>query len=314
MAMVKDLNDRFAIPSALHFELDQHGMERTIIKTPAAEAIIYLQGAHITHYQPAGAEPVLFLSSKSNFTPGKAIRGGIPIIYPWFGSKQDDPTAPMHGFARTSQWRVDFAQPIGDMMQLGFTLVLPHHSNLRFIVTIGPRLNIELRVTNASSAPITFEEAFHTYVAVFDVRNAFVQGLAGATFIDKTDQMQRKVDEASMVHLQAETDRVYLNTDSTCRVFDIPAGRCTKIIKTSSATTVLWNPWIEKSKKMSDMGERDWQRMVCIETANAADNAITLQPDQTHQMSALISAEGFDPITTLANRQHSPDLQQRRAG
>src|SRR5438874_1025607 len=102
--MVKDLQARFGIPDKLRFELDQHNMERAIIKTNEAQATIYLQGAHITHYQPTGHEPLLFLSSKSNFAKGKAIRGGIPIIFPWFGPKKDDPTAPMHGFARTSQW------------------------------------------------------------------------------------------------------------------------------------------------------------------------------------------------------------------
>src|SRR5205807_9344732 len=116
--MVKSLNERFAIPNALLFEIDQHGMERAVIKIPQAEAIIYLQGAHITHYQPAGQKPVLFLSSKSNFAPGKAIRGGIPIIFPWFGPKQDDPKAPMHGFARTLQWKVDSTKQIDDFIEL----------------------------------------------------------------------------------------------------------------------------------------------------------------------------------------------------
>ncbi len=312
--MAKDLNDRFAIPNALHFELDEHDMERAVIKTPQAEAIVYLQGAHISQYQPAGQKPVLFLSSKSNFAAGKAIRGGIPIIYPWFGEKKDDSKAPMHGFARTSQWQVDFAQPIGDFVQLGLRLDSPQHSDLRLIILIGALLNIHLQATNVSNAPLTFEEAFHTYFAVSDVRNVFVQGLAGTTFIDKTDQTRRKLDTEPMIRLQGETDRVYVNTQSTCRVFDMAERRCIKIWKTNSATTVVWNPWTGKAKTMSDMGENEWQRMLCIESANAADNAITLQPGAMHQMSAFISLEAFDPIATLANRQHSPDAQQRRAG
>jgi glucose-6-phosphate 1-epimerase len=314
MAMVKDLNDRFAIPNALHFELDEHGMERAVIKTPQAEATIYLQGAHITHYQPAGHKPVLFLSSKSHFAPGKAIRGGIPIIFPWFGAKKDDPIATMHGFARTSPWIMNSAQSIGDLMQLGLTLQSPEHSNLRLIITIGARLNLTLEVTNVSNAPLTFEEAFHTYLAVSDVRNVMVQGVDGTTFIDKTDQMLRKFDQDRMLQLQVETDRVYLNTQSTCRVFDMPDKRCTTILKHNSATTVVWNPWSDKSKTMADMGEHDWQRMLCIETANAADNAITLEPGATHRMTALISAEAFDPIRTLAGRQYPSDIYQRRAG
>src|SRR5204863_2205837 len=186
--------DRFAIPNALHFELDQHGMERAVIKTPQAEAIVYLQGAHITHYQPAGQKPVLFLSSKSNFAPGKAIRGGIPIIFPWFGAKKDDPKAPMHGYARTSPWRVDSSKATGDVIDLGLTLESPGHSTLHLLIQIGPQLHLQLQVTNTSPNPITIEEAFHTYLAISDIRHAFVVGLADTTFIDKTDKMQRKTE------------------------------------------------------------------------------------------------------------------------
>ena len=135
--MVKDLNERFGTGEMLRFELDEHGMERAMIKTPAAEAIVYLQGAHITHYQPAGQKPVLFLSSKSHFAPGKAIRGGIPIIFPWFGAKQDDPKAPMHGYARTSAWQVDSSKVSGELVELGLTLDSPGHSNVRLLVQIG---------------------------------------------------------------------------------------------------------------------------------------------------------------------------------
>jgi glucose-6-phosphate 1-epimerase len=308
---IYDLNSRFAIPGALHFELDEHSMERAVVKTPQAQAIIYLQGAHITHYQPAGHQPLLFLSSKSNFAPGKAIRGGIPIIFPWFGPKSDDPKAPMHGFARTSIWQLVATSQIGDLVEVIMSLDSPNHSRLQFCARFGPILNIEMHVTSDSPAPVTFEQAFHSYFAVSNVRNAFIQGLAGTTFIDKTDQMRRKTDAEEALRLRGETDRVYLDTESTCRIFDPPAKRCIKIAKTNSATTVLWNPWLEKSKTMSDMGENEWQQMLCIETANAADNAINLEAGATHRMSVSISAESFDPVALSAKL---PRPRLRRAG
>jgi glucose-6-phosphate 1-epimerase len=314
MPMVKELNERFGIANALRFEVDEHGMERAVIRTRAAGAMVYVQGAHITHYQPVGDSPVLFLSSKSNFAAGKAIRGGIPIIYPWFGAKSDDPKAPMHGFARTSQWQVDSARKTDSFVELGLTLDSPNHSNLRLLIQIGPRLHIELQVTSASNAPLTLEDALHSYFAVSDVHNVFIQGLSGTTFIDKTDQMLRKKDQEQMLRLAGETDRVYVNTDSICRIFDVSAKRCIKIVKTNSATTVVWNPWIEKAKTMSDLGEGEWQRMLCIETANAADNAITLGPGGVHRMSASISAESFDPVTLLATLPHPQRATMRRAG
>src|SRR2546423_9532148 len=121
-------------------------MERAVIKSRHAHAIIYLNGAHITHFQPAGQKPILFLSGKSNFSPGKAIRGGIPIIYPWFGAKKDDPTASMHGFARTSQWQVESTKATDNFIELTFRL----DDNLRYLVQVGKSLNLELQVTNSS--------------------------------------------------------------------------------------------------------------------------------------------------------------------
>jgi glucose-6-phosphate 1-epimerase len=310
---IEQLQSRFAIPNTLHFELDEHGLERAIIKTRPAEAIIYLQGAHITHFQPKGEKPLLFLSSKSNFAPGKAIRGGIPLIFPWFGPKSDDPKAPMHGFARTSQWQVESAKQIGNRVAIQFALDVPHHSSVRFSVWIGPQLQMELQVTNQSKAPLTFEEAYHSYFAVSDVRDVFIQGLARETFIDKTDRMNRKVDDDHALRLEGETDRVYVNTKSLCRIFDPSARRCINIAKTNSATTVVWNPWIDKSKTMSDMGENDWQQMLCIETANAADNAITLKPGSTHEMSAQIGIEPFDPAALSAKLTDAQTKRLRRA-
>ena len=314
MTMVKELNKEYGIPKVLRFELDEHGMERAVIKTSAVQAIIYLQGAHITNFHPRGEKPLLFLSSKSNFATGKAIRGGIPLIFPWFGAKRDDPNAPMHGFARTSQWQVNLAQQIGDVVAMQFALDVPNHSSLRFFVLMGPQLDITLEVLNDSALPLTFEEAFHSYFAVSDVRNVFIEGLSRATFIDKTDQMSRKIDGDQMLHLEGETDRVYVNTESTCRIFDPLAKRCIKIAKTHSATTVLWNPWSEKARTMADMGKDEWQRMVCIETANAADSAITLQPGETHRMSASIGVEAFDPVAVSAKMPHPEAKRMRRAG
>jgi len=312
--MVKDLNKEYGIAKALRFELDEHGMARALIKTPAASAIIYLQGAHITHFQPKGEKPLLFLSSKSNFAPGKAIRGGIPLIYPWFGAKEDDPKAPMHGFARTSPWQVNMAHLLGDTVAIQFALDIPDHSSLRFHASVGAQLHIELEAQNDSDAPLTFEEAFHSYFAVSDVRNVFIQGLSRTPFIDKTDQMSRKVDGDQALRLEAETDRVYVDTQATCRILDPSAKRCIKISKTQSASTVIWNPWSEKAGTMSDIGENEWQRMVCIETANAADNAITLEPGERHRMSASIGIECFDPPALSAKMPHPQSRRMRRAG
>jgi glucose-6-phosphate 1-epimerase len=291
MAMVKELNHRFGIRNALHFDLDQHGMERAVVKTPQAEAIIYLQGAHITHYQPAGHKPVLFLSSKSNFAPGKPIRGGIPIIYPWFGAKVDDPSAPMHGFARTGMWQLEhvFDRPPNNI-QLSFDL----NGQLKFAVIIGRTLGISIGVPNNSSASISFEEALHTYFAVSDVRQVALHGLKGRTYIDKNDGFKRKLDNDDPLRLTGSTDRVYINSEDEVIIYDPQWARRISIKKEKSvaahsATTVVWSPW----KEMSDLPDHEWPRMLCVETANAADNAITLTPGHFHTMTAYVAVESL---------------------
>jgi glucose-6-phosphate 1-epimerase len=273
----------------LRFELDQHNMPRAVIATSRANAIIYFNGAHITHFQPAGHQPVLFLSSQSSFVPGKAIRGGVPIVYPWFGTNIDDPTAPIHGFARTSQWDLEDMQMFNDIVTLVFTL-----KNVRFKVVVDQQLRMTLDVRNPSSNPLRFEEALHTYFAVSDVRQVHVEGLGSQTFIDKTDGLKRKISPADPIRITGETDRVYVHTEGMCMIEDPIWRRRIKIEKSNSATTVLWNPWIEKARKMADFGDEEWRNMLCIETANAADNAVILAPGDTHSMSVTLSIQSLN--------------------
>lgn len=291
---IEELQSRFAIPNALHFELDEHGMERAVVQTPQAEAIIYLQGAHITHYQPSGHKPVLFLSSKSNFAPEKAIRGGIPIIFPWFGAKKDDPAAPMHGFARTSRWTlVNVYQDEADdpgVLELAFLLDLSK-IEVSFNARFGRTLEMELSVANKSASSFEFEEALHTYLAVSDVRQIEIHGLASRKFIDKTDQMRQKQSPPDPLRIIGETDRIYLDSGSQCTVVDPTERRRITIFKSNSHNTVVWNPWIEKNLKMADLGNDEWRSMLCVETANVGDAAIRLNPGETHTMSASILVE-----------------------
>src|SRR5262249_6446271 len=212
---------------------------------------VYLHGAHVTHYQPAGATPVLFMSPRSQFVPGKAIRGGVPVIFPWFGPRARHPTAPEHGLAPVARWSVQ-AVPRG--LDAAVTLVLqldsadatralwPYDFRVRHGVVIGPRLELELEVENRSREAFGFEEALHTYLRVGDVREATVSGLAGTTYIDKNDAMKRKLQADEALRLSGATDRVFLATRGPCVVDDPLLERRLVIEKRRSATTVPWNP------------------------------------------------------------------------
>src|ERR1700754_2992176 len=197
---LKQLNDHFGIHDVLHF--DQHeGLTRAIITAPAASATVYLQGAHITHWQPAGEQPVLFLSQKSEFAPGKPIRGGVPIAFPWFANRHDGKTGPSHGFARIQDWTLTFAALAGEDLHMTFTLGPTEISRdlgydnfrLSYQLTIGRTLTMQLTVANDASAPLVFEQALHTYYAVADIHEVTVDGLDGVTYLDKNDNLQSKV-------------------------------------------------------------------------------------------------------------------------
>jgi glucose-6-phosphate 1-epimerase len=292
--------NQFDIPNALRFEDSPGGLVRGVISTPAAEADLYFQGAHVTHWAPRGQQPVLFVSPKSLFTPGKAIRGGVPIIFPWFGPRSDGKPGPSHGFARTMEWAMEGAKLTNDG-NVEITLALAPNEitkgfgyadfHLRYRVTIGSELEMELETRNDAKEPLTYEQALHAYFAIADIRQASVSGLEGTTYIDKTDGFKRKKLGNEPLRIAKETDQVHLSTQAICVVHDPLWNRKIIIEKTGSDSTVVWNPWIDKTKGMSDMTPDSWQEMICVETANAADNAIHLPAGESRKLTALIRVE-----------------------
>jgi glucose-6-phosphate 1-epimerase len=279
------------LPNGVARETDPHGLERLRITTPAAEAVVYFQGAHVTHYQSRGQAPVLFMSARSRFAAGQPIRGGVPVIFPWFGPHPFDPNAPAHGFARTTAWSLGDVRRSGEAVTI--TLVMGSAKSsvrLRYAVTIGAALDLALTVQNQDARALQFQEALHTYLAVSDVGRVSIKGLSGRDYVDKVDGMKRKTQRGAL-RITGETDRVYLDTSDTVTVDDPGMNRRILVSKEGSSSTVVWNPWVEKAVKMPDFGDDEWTRMLCVETANVADNAVTLAPGATHVMRAMVRVE-----------------------
>lgn len=297
MASTLDDLQCFSIPNALRFEPGSNGLPKATITTPAAQAEIYLHGAHVTRFHPAGQHPVLWMSAKSLFQPDKPIRGGVPLIFPWFGPRAGDPASPAHGFARVKEWDVEATRQHdnGDI-ELLLTLrpdaqtraTWPHEFTLHYVVRVGRTLDLALRVRNDGPAPFDFEEALHTYLTVTDVRQSRVTGLEGATYVDKTDAMKRKPQGPDPITITAETDRVYEHTTSTCVLHDPVLHRHIEVAKSGSRATVVWNPWVAKSKAMPDFGDDEWPTMICIETCNVGEDRAMVKPGETHEMRAVI--------------------------
>ena len=291
------LNNQFAIPNLATFDAGKGGLTRLTITSPAATAEVYLHGAHVTRFDPKNQPPVLFMSALSHFQPGKPIRGGIPICFPWFGPKAADPKAPAHGFARLMEWNVDSVTAVKNGASVVLSLasdaqtkaLWPADFSAKYTVTVTDQLTLALAVTNTGTTPAKFEEALHTYLSIGGIETLSIEGLAGTTYIDKANGSPRLPQNDPLVRFTAETDRIYLDTQSTCTVRDPALGRQIRIAKTGSNTTVIWNPWIAKAKAMPDFGDAEWPAMVCVETCNVVDHAITLTPGATHTITATIA-------------------------
>jgi D-hexose-6-phosphate mutarotase len=289
---------RLEIPNIAVFETGAGNLPCLVIRSKLAEARIYLHGAHVAHFQPHDQAPVLFMSQKSLFAAGKAIRGGVPVIFPWFGGRTGHPESPAHGFARTADWQVESVSEDGDgVITAVFRLTADSDTHalwaydfdLCYRVAVGRNLTLTLEVENTSSAPFTFENALHSYFTVSDVRQTSTSGLENADYLDKTDNFQRKNQGKDAIRITQETDRVYESTRKTCTIDDPGLHRRLIVEKSGSQTTVVWNPWIAKAAAMADFGDDEWPRMLCVETANAGANVITLEPGKTQSMRAVIS-------------------------
>jgi glucose-6-phosphate 1-epimerase len=294
-ATVAELDREFGIAGVAQVLEGNGGLTAVRINTPAARGEIYLHGAHVTSWKPGEAQDALFLSPHSEWQDGRAIRGGVPVCFPWFGDKADDPHAPAHGFVRTKEWQLESVSHEGNMVTVGIFTESgedtrkwwPADFRLVYRATFGSELTLELIMTNTGPAPLRFEEALHAYFHVGDAREAQVSGLDGVHYLDKTDGFREKTQDGEVV-ITSETDRVYLDTEHPLELRDPVLQRRTTVTKENSHTTVVWNPWVDKARVLADLGEDQWTRMLCIETSNVGDFAIDLAPRQQHSMKATV--------------------------
>ena len=295
---IAQLEEHYGIPGVLTFHATASGLIYASITAPLATATVYLQGAHVAAWQPKGQQPVIFVSRKSDFAPGKPIRGGVPIAFPWFATRHDGKTGPSHGFARIQDWTLAFAALAGDDLHMTFTLGPTEISRnlgydqfrLAYQLTIGRTLTMQLTVVNDADAPLVFEEALHTYYAIADIHEVSVTGLEGVTYLDKNDNLQSKVQHGAIT-ITEPTDRVYLSTATTCVLHDAGSKRHITVAKTGSNTTVVWNPWESGAPKLPDLDPTEWHEFIAVETVNAAVNSVTLAPGAKHVMQAHVTVE-----------------------
>jgi D-hexose-6-phosphate mutarotase len=292
---IAKLNHQFGIADQLIFRNNLGELTIAEIQNEFAQAQISIYGGQVLHFQPAGEEKILWMSPKSELKPGRPIRGGIPVCWPWFGPHAERSNFPLHGFARLLPWEVVSANK-NDKGEIQLVLSLKHDEyTLKFwsyrfrlvlTVTIGRELTLELTTFNEDDKEYIICEALHTYLYVQNVDKIMIDGLDQIAYWDKVDGIDKIQD--GVLTITEETDHVYMNTSASCFITLPSSKRRIQIDKEGSQTTVIWNPWREKASQTPDIGESVFKEMVCVETANAFQNQIRIAPGESHRMKTAI--------------------------
>jgi D-hexose-6-phosphate mutarotase len=284
----------FEIPGRIAFSAGRGGLARAELRTGASTAEVYLHGAQVTAFQKAGERPLLFLSRLSQFNSAKPIRGGVPICFPWFGPRGHDVA---HGFARVTEWKVvESAILPGGAASL--KLELPKTSarmawpdfRAEFVVTAAAELTMELIVSNLDAGrELVFENCLHSYFALGDIRDVRITGLSAARYLDNADNGVRKQESDEPIRITEETNRIYPDAPGPVEIHDGKWGRTIRVEKSGSASTVLWNPWT--TQQMADLGEEEYQGMVCVESGNVGRNPVSLAPGASARLKVILSSK-----------------------
>ncbi|MFO0547567.1 MAG: D-hexose-6-phosphate mutarotase [Polyangiaceae bacterium] len=286
-----------SLPSGVRVEETPTGLPKYVVETKLCEGELHLHGGTVTKFVPDHHEPVLWLSPTTALAPNKAIRGGVPICFPWFGPATVA-GAPQHGFARTSPFTFEGARAVGDAIELTLGLrasdatraLYPFDFTARLIVTFASALTVAFEVT--AHEPLSFEVALHSYLHVGEVRRAELLHLERTPYVDKLRDNALVPASGTPVVLDGPADRVYRNAPDAVAVLDPELGRYLEVAKAGAASTIVWNPWEAKAKAMADVGDA-WRSMLCVEAGNVLDNAISLGRGGTHRTLTKLSASAL---------------------
>ncbi|WP_061238913.1 D-hexose-6-phosphate mutarotase [Ectopseudomonas composti] len=289
-------------------ELDQLTCWR--IRAQHSELLVAQQGAQILSYQQDGQPPLIWLSPDAAYRRGQSVRGGVPICWPWFGDLRRNPQAvqahyqldeaPAHGLVRNLDWQLLSIAEEEDGVRLRFAFDArerplpgwPRDACVHFEIGLGDDLQLRLETENRSDHPLVLSQALHTYFAVSDVRQVEVQGLQSCRYID-TLQDWRELRQEGAVGFTGETDRIYRDTAARLSIIDPTWQRRIHLDARGSRSAVLWNPWIDKAKRLSQFPDDAWQNMLCIETANLLEDVVQLQARQRHSLELRLSSESL---------------------
>jgi D-hexose-6-phosphate mutarotase len=283
-----------ALPAGISRVTDPGGRDAVRMEGPGGSVLVSLCGAQVLSWLTATGD-VLWTASHPEHKKGKPVRGGIPLVFPWFGDHPTDKSLPAHGFARSLEWQLTDAKP-------GKSIVLethddattralwPHAFRLQLAVTLSDTLRLQLAVQNTGQAPFRCEEALHSYFSVGDVHSASVHGLEGVPCTETAVAPEASWDPKAPLHFRAETDRVFHGVPDQLSLHAPTLRRVVGLTTRGAQSAIVWNPWPAKCAKLSQMAADDWQHFVCVESANVKQHALELAPGQRHVLSLIIDA------------------------
>lgn len=294
---IQILNQRFGAPGRIAFRTDESGLPVVSLINKYGAAEVSLYGAHVLAYRPVGFAPVLFLSKRSAFEPGKPIRGGIPVCWPWFGPHPTDPARDKHGFARLLQWDLDATEYTGETTTLRLSLkdseftrrIWDYGFSLKLSITLDHALNLELTTENTDTKPFAISKAFHPYFQVGDINMTHIYGLDQAVYSDRVSHEEAK--QTGALEIMRQVDRVYTPENNEAAIRDDKLKRAILLTFSGTRNLVVWNPWVDLARALPDLEDADYQRFVCVEPANVGDTAIDLEPGERHTLKMSIQAQ-----------------------
>jgi glucose-6-phosphate 1-epimerase len=294
---IQQLNEKYGIEGNVQFFLGGGSLIFARLSNQFGTAEVSLYGGHVTSYKPTEQEDVLWMSDKSCFVSGKAIRGGVPVCFPWFGPHDTDNKKAIHGFARLYYWNVTKTETFSDeSVSIWLNLesspatraIWEYNFSASLEITIHKSLKISFNVVNTDNRPFIYTDALHSYFYVGDIEKITIEGLQGAKFYKASDKSNTFIQSSNLLEIRKEENRRYIGTSADCIIYDEVLKRSIRISKQGSMTTVVWNPWSETVLTMNDMSEDAYRKMVCIEPVNAYNDFVRLEPRQSHTISTEI--------------------------